>query len=45
MQIRDRPLKKQAETKEIDDMELLIEWILFVLGEDDPIIAEPQSGG
>ena len=31
--------------KEIDDMELVIEWLLFVLGEDAPLETAPASGG
>jgi len=45
LQIHEQPLKNRAKTKEIDNMDLLIQWLLFVCGEDDPIIAEPQSGG
>jgi len=26
-------------------MELVIQWLLFICGEDYPIIAEPQAGG
>ena len=31
--------------KEIDDMELVIQLILFVCGEVDPLGTEPASGG
>jgi hypothetical protein len=31
--------------KEIRNMELVIQWILFICGEDGPIIGAPASGG
>jgi len=45
MQIHEQPLKNRANTKEIDNMELVIQWLLLVCGEDDPIIAAPKAGG
>jgi hypothetical protein len=31
--------------KEIDGMELVINWLLFICGERDPLGTEPASGG
>jgi len=45
LQIHKQPLKNRANTKEIDNMELVIQLLLFICGEDGPIITEPESGG
>ena len=31
--------------KETYAMELVLQWLLFICGDDDPIIAAPRSGG
>ena len=36
---------RTSRRKEIGNMELLVEWLLFVLGEDYPLAAAPASGG
>ena len=36
---------RTSRTKEIDNMELLVQWLLFVLGDDGPLESVPAPGG